>query len=370
MKNLSLILLFLFISKICFAQTYYVEDFGAKTDDTTNNAYAIQAAIDKCSRDGGGTVVLSKGVYLSGTISLKSDVGLKILSNSTLKTIEDTTAIRKISSGIISRMDVVPWKAFIYAKSQKNIRLFGGGTIDASGDAQCYQDGLDNSPNRHYCFFIINCENVILEDLNMKSSAFWMQRYLNCKKVRLYRLDIFNHVNKNNDGIDIDSSEDVIISDCIIDTSDDAIVIKSEGENPSKNIVVNNCIIGTHASAIKLGTGSVGGYENINISNIVIRRSKAKEMHHPLGVWGGLTGIDILTTDGGALRQVMVSNITMEGVENPIHLRLGNRLSGNVAYQGYGGDGDKQQGVKANNKTTSIKKTIYFGRCNYFKCFM
>lgn len=354
MKRYFLISFILAFPFILMAKSYKIEEFGAQAGNGNVNTTALQKAIDKCSNEGGGTLELSNGVYLSGTIHLKSNVSIRISPNSVLKAVEDSAAFTKIQSGIISRMDVVPWKAFIHADSQKNISIFGGGTIDGSGEAACFKDGKDNSSERPYGLFFINCENVSLQKLRLRSSAFWMQRYLNCSNVRLQGLDIYNHANKNNDGIDIDSSEDVIISDCIIDSSDDAIVIKSEGEKTAKNIVVSNCILGTHASAIKLGTGSVGGYKNISISNIVIRRSHSKKMMHPLGVWEGLTGIDIITTDGGALRQVMVSNVTMEDVENPIHIRLGNRLSGNIARQGYGGDGDNQQGIETNNKSTAI----------------
>jgi polygalacturonase len=155
-----------------------------------------------------------------------------------------------------------------------------------------------------------------------------MQRYFNCTGVRVTRLNVYNHANLNNDSIDLDSSNDVVVSDSIFDSSDDAITIKAEGNNPSKNIVINNCVASSHASAIKLGTGSIGGFENIVISNIVIRRSKSKTMHHLLKAWGGLTGIDVASTDGGALRKILISNITMEDVLNPIHIRLGNRLDG------------------------------------------
>jgi hypothetical protein len=102
----------------------------------------------------------------------------------------------------------------------------------------------------------------------------------------------------------------------------------------------------------------VGGFENICISNIVIHRSISKVMMHPMGVWGGLTGIDIATTDGGALRQVQITNVCMEDVQNPIHIRLGNRLSGNVARQGYGDVEDKSQGVTENGKSTKMTGTL------------
>lgn len=276
-------------------------------------------------------VKLSSGVYLSGTLHLKSHVELHIPKGSTLKAIPKPDAFPHIQSSIPSRMDKVPWKAFIRAEGQENIALTGGGTIDGSGEHRVFQDGKGDSPDRPYGILMIDCRNVKVKDLQMRSSAFWMQRYFHCTGVQITGLLVFNHANKNNDGLDIDSSEDVVVSDCIIDAGDDAIAIKSESERPARNIVISNCILSSHASAFKLGTGSVGGFENISVSNIVIRRSKSEVMRHPLNFWQGMTGIDLATTDGGPLRQVMISNIIMEDVENPIHVRLGNRRSGDVA---------------------------------------
>ena len=327
MKYLIIISIIL-LQNICFAQVYKVEEYGAKADGKTNNTVAIQKAINLCSTNGGGQVELSKGTYLSGSLELKSNVALDIAYGSTLKAISDSASFKHIKSSVVSRMDLIPWKAFIYADSQENLRICGGGTFDGSGGEPCFQNNITDSPERPYGLFLINCTNVVVENLNMLNSAFWMQRYFNCSGVRVSHLNVYNHSNQNNDAIDIDSSNDVVVADCIFDSSDDAITIKSEGNNPSKNIVISNCIAASHASAIKFGTASIGGFENVIISNIVIRRSKSKTMHHPHKVWGGLTGIDIACTDGGELRKVMISNITMEDVLNPIHMRLGNRLDG------------------------------------------
>ncbi len=335
-----------------------VEDFGAIADGKTDNRKVLQAAIDHLAEQGGGLLVFTNGTYLTGSLELKSGLHLRILPGTILKAAEDPESIRYFQSSVISRLDVVPWKAWLFADSQANIRIDGGGLLDASGDAAVFRDGVENSPFRHYGLFMVNCENTTVEDLSMRSSAFWMQRFLQCKGIQLSGLSIYNHANKNNDGIDIDSSQDVIISNCLVDSSDDAIVIKSNGEQPSRNIVITNCILATHASALKTGTGSVGGFENITVSNIVIRRSSSPEMLHPLKVWQGLTGIDLITTDGGPMRNITISNVIMEGVQNPIHVRLGNRLSGNVARQGYGGDGDSLQGVQASDKATELRKEI------------
>lgn len=317
---------YLFLSLICsvtlsFGQNFYVEEFGAQAGINSNNAYAIQKTIDKCYDEGGGVVILSKGTYRSGTIILKSNVSLKITPNSILKSVEDTSAFITMPAPAERN-----WhrKALIYANSIENTRIFGGGKIDGAGTSS-YFNNLKKVTD-YVGLLFINCENVVVEDLKMQNSISFMQRYSNCRGVRIRNIDVYNHATVTNDGLDIDSSEDVIISGCFIDSGDDAIVIKSVGNNPAKNIVISNCILATHASAIKLGTESAGGFQNVNISNIVIKKSVSKEMIHPLKVWGGLTGIEVLTTDGGISRHIMISNIIMEEVENPIHVRLGNRL--------------------------------------------
>lgn len=308
--------------------------------------FEIQNAIDHAHAKGGGVVSLLPGRHLSGTLHLRSNIEFEILPGAVLQGIADPEAYEEIQSSVISRMDTVPWKAFLHADGQENIHLYGGGIIDPSGDCDCFQDDVENSPNRPYGMHFIACRNVTVENLTLRNSAFWMQRYHSCDGVRLHGLRIWNHANRNNDGIDIDSSRNVRISDCQIDASDDALCLKSEGESICANVVVTNCLIATHASAIKLGTGSVGGFENITISNCVIHRSVSTLMKHPLGLWGGLTGIDICSVDGGPLRSVLVNNIVMEGLQCPLLLRHGNRLSGSVARQGYSGKGDASQGVK------------------------
>ncbi len=233
-------------------------------------------------------------------------------------------------------MDTVPWRAFIFAENERDISISGGGLFDGCGGRRdVFTNHQDNDPNRPYGLFLAGCENVRVQGIKMRNSAFWMQRYLYCDGLRLEGLDIWNHCNQNNDGIDVDSSKNVLISNCLVDASDDGICLKSEGEEPVKNVVVSNCIVASHASAIKLGTGSVGGFENITVSNCVVRRSSATEMNHPYEAWGGLVGLDLSSVDGGAMRNVLFSNIAIDGVETPIFVRLGDRLSGDFNHNGY-----------------------------------
>jgi hypothetical protein len=138
-------------------------------------------------------------------------------------------------------------------------------------------------------------------------------------------------MNYNNDGIDIDS-KDVVISDCIINCDDDAICLKSDSTSVCENVVVTNCILRSNRNFIKFGTASFGGFKNISISNITMDIPTESRFTHwdkrILGVTEpitGITGIVLEIVDGGRMDRVTISNITMNGVQSPIFLRLGNR---------------------------------------------
>lgn len=115
------------------------------------------------------------------------------------------------------------------------------------------------------------------------------------------------------------------VDNCLIDSSDDALVLKSEGLRTCEDITITNCILSSHATPLKCGTGSLGGFKRITISNIVIRPSKSEKMLHPLNAWGGLSGIDLLCVDGGEMEDILINNVVMDSVETPIFIKLGNR---------------------------------------------
>lgn len=308
-------------------------DFGAKGDGATSDTRALQAALDAAHGQGGGTVYLGPGVYLCGTLRLRSRVCLHLGAGATLQASPRAADFEFIKPKIWSRMDTTIFRSFLYGEDLEEITLCGDGTIDGGGRSPEFSaKPKDNDPDRPYCLHLVNCRRITVRDLRLQNSAFWMQRYLHCDDIRITGLRNYNHATYNNDGIDIDSSSNVAISDCLFDVSDDAICLKSEGRGMTRNVVVSNCILATHASAIKLGTGSVGGFENVVVSNCVIRPSSCKTIVHALVAWGleapgGLTGIDLAAVDGGTLRHCLFSNIIMEGVESPFSLRLGNRNS-------------------------------------------
>jgi len=112
-------------------------------------------------------------------------------------------------------------------------------------------------------------------------------------------------------------------SDCLGDSDDDGITLKSTTNYITENVTITNCVISSHCNAIKLGTESNGGFRNITISNIVVKPSIDTD---PIfGYPQGISGITLAMVDGGILEGITISNIRIEGTHVPIYMRLGNR---------------------------------------------
>jgi polygalacturonase len=281
--------------------------------------------------DAGGEVHIPPGIWTCGALVLRSNLTLELAPGTVLRAIEDPAAFPHREHPYPSRMDRFPWRAFLFGCDLDNITLCGQGRIECGGEHAGFTDGVGDSPDRPYGLHLVNCRNVRVQGLSFHNSAHWMMRYFRCENVAIEGVSVFNHANQNNDGMDIDSCRDVQISRCVVDSSDDGICLKSECELPCRDVVVERCRISSHASAIKLGTASIGGFENIVYRDCDIVPSRATTMHHPFQLWNGMTGIDIAGVDGGALRNLRFEDIRMEGVLNPIFVKLGNRdNAGNI----------------------------------------
>lgn len=327
MKNHKVLLLsFLFIVltvKVTIASTFSLPDFGAVPDDGKADTEAIQKAINACSENGGGTVLFPQGTWHSGTVYLNNNITIYLSSGAVWKGLNDSSAYPYMEARIMSREDRVPRKAMIYGYNLENIKIHGEGTIHPGGEYSVFENAPQNE--RPFGIYLIKCKNITVEGIHMEQPIFWMQRYFWCDNLSLHNLKIFNHSNRNNDGIDIDACHNVVVSGCIIDSSDDALVLKSEGTRACEDVVITNCILRSHASMLKLGTASIGGFKRITISNIIITPSRSKEMHHPIGSWRGLAGIDLLNVDGGVMEDILINNVIIDSVETPIFIKFGNR---------------------------------------------
>ncbi len=304
-----------------------VREFGAVGDGETMDTQAIQEAIDEAAARGGGTVRLPEGRFLSGTIYLADGVTLHLDRQATLvgsREADDYATPRQIRRPDGSEEEVRV-RALIGGVGLTNVAIRGEGTIDGQGDAFFW--GFPRpSPlpvPRPRGIYLIDCRNVLVEGVRMRHAGSWMQHYRFCEGVTIRDIDVFNHATYNNDGLNIDSSRDVTITGCRIDSDDDAIVLKSLSLRPVENVTITDCVVSSHCNALKLGTESGGGFKNVRIADITVH--SPRETTAIYGRDRGLAAIALELVDGGRLENVHVSNVDIDGVSAAIFLRLGNR---------------------------------------------
>lgn len=323
---------FLLVLSLCIkdaaAKDYNILDFGASSDTSQLSTDAINSAINQCCLNGGGRVVIPSGCYRSGTIVLKDNVELFLERGAVLFASVDTADFpRQRQPAYRSQKDPGGWFALIYAEGAHNIGISGKGTIDGQGARQIsrldLQGGDRDGRPRNILF--ISCKKIAVEGITMLNAGIWNQHYLNCEDVLVNNIHVFNHSNRNNDGIDIDGCRRFVLSNSIIDSDDDGIVMKSTGAAACEDIIINNCIVSSFTNAIKCGTESTGGFKNIAITNCTVKPSVSGLK----SVFGfsdsGITGISLEIVDGGIMDGVVVSNIVIRGTQCPLYIRLGNR---------------------------------------------
>ncbi len=301
-------LLIFSLCAVAAAADYNVKSYGAAGAGKTLDTAAIQKAIDAAGVAGGGVVYFPAGRFLSGTITLKSNITLHLSPGAIL------LGSRRIE-------DYNP-KHLIYAKGVENIAIEGGGAIDGQGDAFLDKD-LKPLPRPSPLIEIWDSRGVRIQDITIRKAPAWTIHPKNCDGVRIRGIELLNNLRAiNSDGIDIDSSRNVIVSDAHIEAGDDCIVLKTTDRGgsagPAENVTVTNCVLVSAASALKLGTESHGDFRHCLFSNCVIRDSR--------------TGIALLAMDGGAMEDIRFQNIVMttqpkwgQGVEWPIVIDVDKR---------------------------------------------
>ncbi|REE00217.1 glycoside hydrolase family 28 protein [Marinoscillum furvescens] len=317
-----------------------VTDYGAVGDSITVNTAAIQRAIDDCSENGGGVVLVEGGVFSTGTILLKDDVTLKVAENTKLIASLNPNHFQSIDP-FIDATGQYRGQCLIGAIKAKNIAIVGEGVIDGKGDRFTMgaikktmvelgeelivprmpevDTSKQNYVNKHirpsyrpFLIRLVRSENINIENISLRQPAAWTLHFYQCKKFVVDGVSIYSHANQNNDGIDIDSSSEGVISNTHIDSGDDAICFKTTSPIPTKDIKVHNCKLSSHWGAVKFGTESMGNFSNITVKNCQIYDTK-----------GG--GIKLLSVDGANVRGILIDSIEMTNVDMPIFVRLGER---------------------------------------------
>jgi len=304
-----------------YAADVDITRYGAVADGKTNNATAIQSAIDACNKTGGGKVVFPAGRFLSGTIVLKDNVTLQLQKDAVLLGSIDINDYQNLDPFTEGLGTPVGW-ALLVAVGAKHIGITGEGVIDGRGvEVKARQILTDNRPEgqrwgrRPFLLRLVRCEDINIEGVGLNYSAAWTTHYFQCSHLNISKVKIVSHGVAHNDGIDIDGCQDVIIKDCDVESGDDALCFKTTSSKmPCRNITVSGMRLKSSQGAIKIGTESMAAFENITISNCYIYNTNNG-------------GIKLLSVDGARIQHIRISDITMVNVKTPMLIRLGSRLS-------------------------------------------
>lgn len=273
------------------ARTLVVTDFGAKADGATDNTKAIQTAINECSANGGGTVLVpGGGEYITYTLNLKNNVNLHIDRGATLKGGEDPYKYPEFGHSEVWNSERAPRfnrRAMFYTVGQTNVAITGAGTIDGNAEKFHHEEKRKNWTGHNWfrnsdtnitgrCIFFAGCRDVRLDDVLIYHPCGWSTWFLDCDRVgvRGVRIEADRRF-PNGDGLHFGGCRDVTVSDCIVHSQDDALILRTHQEQmkkarPCERVVVNNCILNSYgALAIRFGWGGDGPIKDVSINNVV-----------------------------------------------------------------------------------------------------
>jgi polygalacturonase len=287
---------------------FNITAFGAVGDGATNCSRGFSRAIEQCNAEGGGRVVVPKGIYLVGAIHLKSNVNLYVSKEATIRFSTDPNDYLPVVFSRWEGMECMNYSALIYAFEQENIAVTGEGVLDGqASDANWWswkgnratsagkpnqndarrklvdmgEKGVpvkerifgDGSYLRPNFFQPYRCKNVLVEGVTFKNSPMWFLNPELCKNVSIVGVTTEGH-GPNNDGCDPESCSDVLIKNCTFDTGDDCIAIKSGRNNdgrrvnvPSENIVIQGCTMKDGHGGVVIGSEVSGSVRNVFAEN-------------------------------------------------------------------------------------------------------
>jgi hypothetical protein len=294
------------------ARIYNIVDFGAKGDGQALDTQALQSAIDACSKDQGGTVVVPAGVFVIGTVELKSNVTLRIAAQGKLLGSADGKQYR--ASGIPLSGDSTLGDGnvgLLFAVNAENITIEGPGTIDGQGlQFRSPSRGVPppsgrGGADRPYHLLFHRCKKLRVRDLYLVASAFHSIRVIQSSHVWIERLHIHNRVNSNNDGFHFISSEYVHVSNCDVMTQDDACALFGT----CRFVTISDSIFSTRWSVFRFGGGNP---ENVTVNNCVIYETYGCPIKLHFG-------------PGSRVQNISFSNLTLHDVTGPISINMNNR---------------------------------------------
>ena len=309
--------------QIAAAPRFVISEHGSRGDGKTLNTLAIQGLIDRCATNGGGEVVVPQGAFVTGAIFLKQGVNLVIEKGGVLKGSQKTNDYPWINTRIAGLEMKWP-AALVNADGVTGLKISGAGTIDGSGERwwREYWEARNSAPGRADPHFkiprprlvhIINATNVLVSGLTLKDSAFWNLQLTYCDGAEVRDVTIRAPITPiraaSSDGIDVDSSRNVLIEGCDIECADDAICLKSGRDadglrvnRPTENVVIRNCRVGNAAGLVVIGSETSGGIRNVKVLNC-----RADEGCEEIVRFKTKIG------RGGVVEDILYENITAKG---------------------------------------------------------
>jgi hypothetical protein len=317
------------------SRVFNVKEFGASGKKAENAQRFIQRAVDSCAANGGGMVYLPPGEFSSGTIHLRSHVRLYIEAGATLFSIKQKEAFDK--------------DALLFGEDLENITIEGRGLVDGQGAYEWRLNDIQDdfirpnleqleavgrAPMRSFpktdqfgkLILLLRCKDVRIAGISLMRSPSWTIHPYGCERLTIDGVYIQSSLPSGvwADGIDPDGCKDVRISNCTIETGDDAIVFYSMNwfgpALPCENITVTNCKLSSASSAIKFCDGNMNAVRNVTISNCAITNSNR--------------GIAFMCFDGGIVENVVISDVTIDcrryewfwwGDGDPFHFNIKRR---------------------------------------------
>lgn len=307
MKTILRFTLLLVGCAVCFAAQpgfFNVMDFGAKKDGSARSTEAIRKAIKAAAASGGGTVYFPAGTYVTGAIDMVSNLTLYIDAGATLRFHSDLVEY-PFGKGRLEGVEAITPAPLIGGTNVENISIIGRGTLttdhaawvklmdkpDAKQVWESIWERLEKKekvPEEDYrkaAYFLrpsfirpMDSKNILIEGIHIVQSPMWTIHILYCDNVTIRNVTIETYPGKNTDGIDVESSKNVRISDSYIDTGDDCIVLKSGRDadgrrvnRPTENVTITNCVTLHGHGSVVIGSETAGGLRDIVASNMISR---------------------------------------------------------------------------------------------------
>lgn len=313
--------------------TFNILSFYTLDSVLSNCKPAIDNAIELCANSGGGTVLIPAGNYLcKGPIHLLSGVNLHFEKGAEILFSSNPDDYLPLVFVRWEGLECYNYSPYFYAINQKNIAITGHGILNGNAKGAIFEwrykqepsqkllrqmgkDGIALEERRfgkgHFIrpSFIqfMNCSNVLISDIYIENVPFWVVHPTYCKNVSIKNVTV-NSRNINNDGVDLDSCEEVLVEDCHFITGDDAIAIKSGRDQdawrvgkPSKNIIIQNCYAELTLHGLAFGSEMSGGVENVYIKNLHFQKVDEYAIQFKANL-----------DRGGYVRNIFIDDITID----------------------------------------------------------